>query len=239
MQKVPTQKSIVSSATMSLLNHITQSEPRPQMTETEAIALPEEMPSASSKNVFTGCSIEIELVMAARKRRKNQANPIQRPTRPFAQRPPAMFGSRARSRRRRRWRPRKTNAAVIVMSPPKPTSKSSLVELAVKPGERDVVLLLQIRGVVQDHAEPDRQTEENLPGRGQPGFEIARAWKNPGSTCNPRPFKTFCSGQAGLGVPRVSTRIRHDRPRARPSPEARTGRTFRCRLSGRDRPGRC
>ena len=78
---MPTQKSIASSATMFLLNQITQSEPKPQMIETHAIALPDEIPSASSKKAFTGCNIEIELVIAARKSRKNQANPIQRPTR--------------------------------------------------------------------------------------------------------------------------------------------------------------
>ncbi len=93
------------------------------------------MPSASSKNVFTGCSIEIELVMAARKRRKNQANPIQRPISAHL-----MENDRQSLEAKPEGAvptiplaPRKTNAAVIVIKPPKPTSKSSFVALAVKP----------------------------------------------------------------------------------------------------------
>jgi hypothetical protein len=61
---------------MFLLNQITQKEPRAQMIETHVMALPDEIPSDSSKKAFAGCNIEIELVMAARKSRKNQANPI-------------------------------------------------------------------------------------------------------------------------------------------------------------------
>src|SRR5438552_17888177 len=83
MQNEPTQKSIVSSATVFLLNQITHNEPKAQMIETYAIALPDEIPSASSKNAFAGCNIEIELVIAVRKRRKNHANPIQRPAAPI------------------------------------------------------------------------------------------------------------------------------------------------------------
>ena len=70
-------------AMVSLLNQITHNEPKAQMIETYVIAFPEEMPSASSKNAFAGCNIEIELVIAARNNRKNHANPTQRPTNPI------------------------------------------------------------------------------------------------------------------------------------------------------------
>src|SRR5438046_10352965 len=90
MQNEPTQKSIVSRAILfvsrailSLLNQITHNEPKAQIIETYAIAFPEEMPRASSKNAFAGCNIEIELVIAARNNRKNHANPTQRPTNPI------------------------------------------------------------------------------------------------------------------------------------------------------------
>ena len=138
MAKVPIQKSMVSSATRPLLNQITQREPIPAMTDTAATARPELMPSASSKKALAGCNIEIELVIAARKRRKNQAKPMNRPIvpmcskttgralNPTAKVPPSTATAVEAT-------PRKTTAEVMVMSPPKPTSKSSLVALAVRP----------------------------------------------------------------------------------------------------------
>jgi hypothetical protein len=101
--------------------------------------------------------------------------------------------------------PRKTKAAVRVMRPPKPTSKSSLVAEAVRPLRHDVVLLLQVGGVVDDDAEADREGEEDLAGGGEPGLRVRQRLE----VRIPHVAEAVDDvlvGSAASGVPRVRTR---------------------------------
>src|SRR5688572_16700246 len=116
---------------------MTRKEPKTQMLTIRVVAFLRLQPRASSKKARLGWYIEIELVMAARKSMKNQTAPMRLPNgmcakttgrvvKPRPKLPPCTAAMVPE-------RPRKMKDAVRVMSPPKPTSNSSLVAEAVRP----------------------------------------------------------------------------------------------------------
>ena len=125
--------------------------------------------------------------------------------------------------------------AVSVIRPPKPTSNTSFVADAVRRRQHDVVLLAQVRGVVDDHAEADREREEDLPGRGQPGLEAAERARSRRVPHVAEPVAAR-SGRASSGrACRASTRGSARSGRRPPSRASPSCRTLRCPSTARGR----
>src|SRR5688572_28279505 len=132
----PTQKSMVSSATSPLLNHTTKNEPSNESTVTMVVDIFRVTPVASSMNAFAGCSIESELVIAARNNMKNQTDPKKFPKGMCAKTTGSVLNPRLKEDPVTvlvNPMPRKTTAAGIVIRPPRATSKNSFVADAVNP----------------------------------------------------------------------------------------------------------
>ena len=85
---------------------------------------------------MAGCNMERELVIAARKSMKNHKNPTSRPNGMYSNTTGSVLNPRENvefNEPAMPTAPRNTNAAGMVISPPRHTSKNSLVEAAVKP----------------------------------------------------------------------------------------------------------
>jgi len=80
-----------------------------------------------------GCSIERELVIAARNSRKNQALPKNAGNGIFAKTSGSHFEARRTCLGRDSRRAQEMKAAGTVINPPKPTSQNSFAALALKP----------------------------------------------------------------------------------------------------------
>ena len=131
MQKVPTQKSSVSIAVRFLLNQTTSrvpAVPTPQSTATARVRV---SPRPSCRKAMAGCNMESELVIAARKRRKNQRKPTQRPSGMCSKTSGRVLNPSAKVPPTAPAAPRKIKAAGMVIMPPSDTSKNSLPATAV------------------------------------------------------------------------------------------------------------
>ena len=80
---------------------------------------------------MAGWSMEMELVMAARKRRKNQRKPTILPSGICSKTSGRVLKPRAKVPPTAPAAPRKTNAAGMVIMPPRETSKNSFPATAV------------------------------------------------------------------------------------------------------------